>query len=248
MSDTVVPSIDNSSASSSEFYRRSATDIGVDKALAEIIETRLEVSLREQFQRLLDILDSRAYNLILTGNPLRFSDLRTLEERTKYLASWRDSQIASKRRAFQAVKRLICFLFYTIMNDQVANQNWAEIGYPGPKERTPLGHSEDLRIKALQIEGDSNLNCDVCIVGSGAGGSVIAYELSKAGLDVLVVEAGGYEISENFDQGELSMMSKLFDEYGTAATADLSFVLLSGRGAGGGTTVNWMTSIKPPLD
>ncbi|HYB03719.1 MAG TPA: GMC family oxidoreductase, partial [Nitrososphaerales archaeon] len=91
-------------------------------------------------------------------------------------------------------------------------------------------------------------NCDVRIVGSGAGGSVLTYELSKAGLDVLVVEAGGYEISENFDQGELSMMSKLFDEYGTAATADLSLVLLSGRGAGGGTTVNWMTSIKPPLD
>ena len=40
-------------------------------------------------------------------------------------------------------------------------------------------------------------------------------------------------------------MNKLFDEYGTAATKDLSFVLLSGRGAGGGTTVNWMTCIRP---
>ncbi len=246
LSDTIIPSIDDPSLSPSDFYKRSATDIGADKALAEIIETRLEPSLREQFQRLLDILDSRSYNLILTGRPLTFSDLPTLEERTRYLAGWRDSGIGSKRKAFQAVKRLTCFLFYTIIDDKGENQSWPEIGYPGPRERTPVRHPDDLRIEGMQFHGDSKLNCDVCIVGSGAGGSVIAYELSRAGFNVVVLEAGGYETSESFDQGELSMMSKLFDEYGTAATDDLSFVLLSGRGAGGGTTVNWMTSIKPP--
>jgi choline dehydrogenase-like flavoprotein len=43
------------------------------------------------------------------------------------------------------------------------------------------------------------------------------------------------------------MMQKLFQQSGTASTKDLSFVLLAGRGAGGGTTVNWNTCLKPPV-
>ncbi|HKT22604.1 MAG TPA: GMC family oxidoreductase, partial [Nitrososphaerales archaeon] len=49
-----------------------------------------------------------------------------------------------------------------------------------------------------------------------------------------------------FQQNEMRMMQKLFQQSGTAATSDLSFVLLAGRGAGGGTTVNWNTCLKPP--
>ncbi|MDH2899423.1 MAG: GMC family oxidoreductase [archaeon] len=246
VAETIVPSID---ASSDEFYRRSANDLGVGNALAEIIETRLEPPLREQFQRLLNILESPTFNLMLVGKPVRFSDLRALEDRTKYLANWRDSRLGSKRMGFQALKRLACFLFYTLITDNGINPNWNDIGYPGPREKFPLSHPEGARIKPIEVQGDdTKLNCDVCVVGSGAGGSVIAYELSKAGFDVLVVEAGGYETSETFDQSELSMMNRLFDEYGTASTSDLSFVLLSGRAAGGGTTVNWMTCIKPPME
>lgn len=250
--DTVIPSIegDPSTPSSNEFYKRSASDLGVDRALAEIIETKLEPSLQEGFVRLLNVLDSRIYNLFLTGRPIRFSDLGTLDDRTRYLADWRDSRISLKRQGFQALKRLSCFLFYTISNDNGSNPNWPEIGYPGPRERSPLGHPENLKIQTLQAEGTGDLkfSCEVCVVGSGAGGSVIAYELSKMGFSVLVVESGGYETSETFNQSELSMMDRLFDEYGTASTRDLSFVLLSGRGAGGGTTVNWMTSIRPPVE
>jgi choline dehydrogenase-like flavoprotein len=247
VSDTIIPRIQTQKASSSAFYERSATDLGVDKALADIIETKLEPSLREQFRRLLRILDNRAYNLILGGLPVKFSDLN-FEERTKYLAKWRDSGLASKRQAFQALKRLVCFLFYTLTDANGGNPNWAEIGYPGPKEKSPISHPENLKITSIHIENDLTLDCDACIIGSGAGGSVIAHELSKAGFKVVVAESGSYLTSETFDQGELSMMNKLFDEYGTAATKDLSFVLLSGRGAGGGTTVNWMTSIKPPRE
>jgi choline dehydrogenase-like flavoprotein len=253
--DTIVPKVsvtqDFSSAYSDQtkaFYERSATDLGVDMALAEIIETRLEPALREQFQRLLSIVDSRFYNLILTGRPTKFSELKVGAERTRYLASWRDSSLGSKRQAFQALKRLVCFLFYAIADENGSNPNWSEIEYPGPQTRMPLGHPQDLKINPILPEKDQTLECDVCVVGSGAGGSVAAFELSKRGYAVLVVESGPYATADSFDQGELSMMNKLFDEYGTAATRDLSFVLLSGRGAGGGTTVNWMTCIRPPSD
>ncbi|MCL5068440.1 MAG: GMC family oxidoreductase N-terminal domain-containing protein [Thaumarchaeota archaeon] len=250
VSDTIIPSIETKDADVHfrDFLERSATDLQVDRELADIIETKLEESLRLQFHRLLDILDSRRYNFLLTGRPVRFTNLRDLEQRTKYLESWRDSRLGQKRQAFQALKRLVCFLYYTVTSNWIKNPNWDIIGYPGPVEKRGLRHPENLVITPLQVDRESEFECDVCVVGSGAGGSVAAHELSKAGFDVIVVETGGYETSETFDQNELTMMNKLFDEYGTAATRDLSFVLLSGRGAGGGTTVNWMTCIRPPQE
>ncbi|HVB12226.1 MAG TPA: GMC family oxidoreductase N-terminal domain-containing protein [Nitrososphaerales archaeon] len=246
--DTIVPKVNVAHVGSDQtkaFYERSATELGVDKALAEIIETRIEPALRDQFLRLLSIVDSRMYNLILTGRPTKFG-ASTLEERTRYLQSWRDSPLGSKRQAFQALKRLVCFLFYTLTDNKGSNPNWSEIGYPAARIETRLGHPQNLKITPIVPEKDQTLECDVCVVGSGAGGSVAAFELSKRGNNVLVVEVGPYATADSFDQGELTMMNKLFDDYGTAATRDLSFVLLSGRGAGGGTTVNWMTCIKPP--
>ena len=66
-----------------------------------------------------------------------------------------------------------------------------------------LGHPQDLKINPTIPEKDQTLECDVCVVGSGAGGSVAAFELSKRGFAVLVVESGPYATADSFDQGEL---------------------------------------------
>ncbi len=44
---------------------------------------------------------------------------------------------------------------------------------------------------------------DVCIIGSGAGASPIAYELSRAGYGVVVLEKGKYYKNENFNKDEV---------------------------------------------
>ena len=46
---------------------------------------------------------------------------------------------------------------------------------------------------------------DVCIIGSGAGGSPIAYELSHAGYDVVVLEKGKWFKEEDFSKDELAV-------------------------------------------
>ncbi len=46
---------------------------------------------------------------------------------------------------------------------------------------------------------------DVCIIGSGAGGSPIAYELSNAGYNVVVLEKGEYYTEEDFSKDELAV-------------------------------------------
>jgi len=46
---------------------------------------------------------------------------------------------------------------------------------------------------------------DICIVGSGAGASPIAYELSNAGFNVVVLEKGKYYKEEDFSKDELAV-------------------------------------------
>jgi len=46
---------------------------------------------------------------------------------------------------------------------------------------------------------------DVCIIGSGAGGSPIAYELANAGFSVVVLEKGKNYIEEDFSKDELAV-------------------------------------------
>ncbi|HET9496449.1 MAG TPA: GMC family oxidoreductase [Chloroflexia bacterium] len=83
------------------------------------------------------------------------------------------------------------------------------------------------------------LDCDVVVVGSGAGGGVVAAELGEAGLDVIVLEEGGYHRSEEFTAEATAMARMLYRDGGgqvTIGTPSISYA--EGRCVGGSTTVN----------
>ena len=62
--------------------------------------------------------------------------------------------------------------------------------YPGVNIETAL-HFEHLKIMALNPRSPQKLDTyDVCIVGSGAGGGMVAKMLTEAGADVVMLEAG----------------------------------------------------------
>ena len=79
---------------------------------------------------------------------------------------------------------------------------------------------------------------DVCIIGSGAGGSAAAWALSKKGLKVALIEAGNYRTSESFTQREDEMIPELFYDCGGRRTSDRSLRILHGKGVGGSTVHN----------
>ncbi len=93
---------------------------------------------------------------------------------------------------------------------------------------------------------DLVLRPDVCIVGSGPGGAMVASRLARAGAKVLVLEEGGYHTKEEFDMQEATAYPRLYQDRGNRATADLSVQVLQGRAVGGGTVVNWTTSYRTP--
>jgi choline dehydrogenase-like flavoprotein len=110
-----------------------------------------------------------------------------------------------------------------------------------------------VRASAGVIDGsaaaaDLELSADVVIVGSGAGGAVVASVLAAAGLSVLLVEEGGYYTHEDFDMREAHTVPKLYQESMQRTTADLAIAVLQGRAVGGTTVVNWTTSFRTPED
>ena len=70
--------------------------------------------------------------------------------------------------------------------------------------------------------------CDICVIGSGAGGAVAAAELASSGLDVVLLEQGGYHTRADFDQREDHMFPLLFENAGLQTTADGSIQVLQG--------------------
>jgi hypothetical protein len=101
-----------------------------------------------------------------------------------------------------------------------------------------LRHGEALR-------GEQRVRCDVCIVGSGAGGAVAAARLAASGLDVVVLEEGPFVPPAEMNEDEAEMTARLYADGGARATVDLAFTLLQGRNVGGGGTVNWMIMLRP---
>ncbi|NRA01060.1 MAG: GMC family oxidoreductase [Myxococcales bacterium] len=87
---------------------------------------------------------------------------------------------------------------------------------------------------------------DVCVIGSGAGGAVVAAELAQAGLAVSLLEQGGNHRSADFDQREDHMFPMLFEDAGLRSTRDGAIQILQGRGVGGSTVNNLGTCVRAP--
>ena len=98
-----------------------------------------------------------------------------------------------------------------------------------------------------EVTRDVSLDCDVVIVGSGAGGATMAAELAEAGVDVVVIEEGGYHPTESFTAGSMRALRTLYrDGGGGMAVGRPSVVFAEGRCVGGSTVVNGGMSWRTP--
>jgi len=209
---------------------------------------KLQEAIREQplgaqaeFGQLLDLLEKPLLGLTWFG-PLK--PFRKLDpaQREQLLQSWAASNVPPLRKGFQALRKLCSLLYYGGSTAGVPAA-WGRLGYPGPDER-PVDTPKP--IKTLRPTQDIDYECDVLIIGSGAGGGVVAGELAQAGHDVLVLEKGPYCHGCDFTQREADMMGKLYDAKGTLSTQDGGIGILAGSCLGGGTTVNWAGAFRTP--
>ncbi|MBI3557083.1 MAG: GMC family oxidoreductase [Deltaproteobacteria bacterium] len=100
-----------------------------------------------------------------------------------------------------------------------------------------------------QLIANRVFDADVCIIGSGAGGSAAAYALAQAGRRVIVVERGSFLTPKDFDQREENMFPKLFYDAGGRTTRNRAIRVLHGHGVGGSTlhNINLCKRIPDPV-
>jgi choline dehydrogenase-like flavoprotein len=89
--------------------------------------------------------------------------------------------------------------------------------------------------------------CDVAIVGSGAGGAVTAAILAEAGLEVVVLEAGRHMDRRTYPDEPLAALTELYRDGGlTIAEGRPAIPTPVGRAVGGTTVINSGTCFRAP--
>jgi choline dehydrogenase-like flavoprotein len=97
-----------------------------------------------------------------------------------------------------------------------------------------------------QAQGEGE-ECEVAIVGSGAGGAVAAALLAEAGIDVLVLEAGDHYNRDNYPAGRLEAIADLYREAGlTIAEGSPPIPVPVAKVVGGTTVINSGTCFRAP--
>ncbi len=91
---------------------------------------------------------------------------------------------------------------------------------------------------ASTFPGETTLHADLCVVGSGAGGSMAAMVAAEAGLKVVLLEAGELVLPETMNQREEQMLPRLLWESGGLTTDDRAVRIHQGRAVGGSTVHN----------
>jgi long-chain-alcohol oxidase len=206
-----------------------AVRLGVPDAFLETFVSVLSGSERRRLRALLAALAASGFTR------------RGPSGRERALLTWCDSRLALRRAGFQALRKGLLTIAYTLPGTPA----WERIGYPGPLGRQ---RTTEPRLAPLRIARDTTIDCDVCVVGSGAGGGVAAAVLAEAGLDVVVLEAGGHYEEADFDGAELRGLRRLYHGRGTTATDDHGIGILAGACLGGGTVVNYTASFRTPDD
>ena len=93
---------------------------------------------------------------------------------------------------------------------------------------------------------NQDVSCDVCIIGSGAGGGMLGAQLAQQGLDVVMLEAGSNRYAKHFTMNEADAFAHLYQEGGLRSTEDVGIAIMQGDTLGGSTTINWTTCFRTP--
>ncbi len=234
--DTWVPSLDPPGGEDDPtgFWARSASDFGVPAAVElSLLEAGLP---EEQVEGTRGMLDALAANGMVAA--------ATQDQREAVLEAFAaDPEAAAGLDALRG----ICLMVHYALPDlgTGTNPSWPGMGYPGPQALPKPAAEVERPIAPIVPEGERlRLEADAVVVGSGAGGGVIAGELSERGMHVCVLEMGGYHDESEFPGLELWGYRNLFLNQGPFATAEGQVSIQAGSSLGGGTVLNWTNCLR----
>jgi acyl-CoA reductase-like NAD-dependent aldehyde dehydrogenase len=235
-SDTIVPSLapPDGGVDPHGFWAPAASHLAVPEALeAALIQS---AAPEEQLLGLRSLFDSLAASGV--------DPLAPQEQREALVHAVADSG-PEALAAVTALRNLVLSLYYALPDPATGrNANWDALGYPGP-QRVPPDEPRTLRVRRPAAgEAELTIEAEVCVVGSGAGGGVVAGALAERGKRVCVLEAGGYFNEADFNRLEAWGYQNLYLRGGPMLTAEGQVSIQAGSAVGGGTLINWQNCLR----
>ncbi len=97
------------------------------------------------------------------------------------------------------------------------------------------------------LEPVTDLDADVVVVGTGAGGAVVAAELAEQGLGVAIIEAGQLYARAAFSGSPQARLQRFYDDAGMRFSVGNTVISIpTGRMVGGSTAINSGTCFRTP--
>lgn len=108
-----------------------------------------------------------------------------------------------------------------------------------------------MKVESPPDRGDLDLECDVVVVGSGAGGAVVAAQCAEAGQDVVILEEGRHHPPEEYGRNRPSeSLRRIFRDGGTGFAWGIGnspmINVTMGRGVGGSSVVTGGVCFRIP--
>lgn len=207
--------------------------------LQRVFALHMPQSQRKELCMLLNVLDTRAGSLALTGYMTPISN-QPAHIREAIIQSWASARLGPLRQLARSL---------TIL----AKQSWVKTSVPLRRvigvPRIPVGMrpGKGYNYEFIQIPpGDKpeEIETDVVIVGSGCGAGVCAKNLAEAGHRVLVAEKAYSWTPDHFPMSEENGWNHLFMHGAFISSDDSSVSVVAGQSWGGGGTVNWSASLQ----
>ncbi|KAJ4288425.1 hypothetical protein N0V90_011660 [Kalmusia sp. IMI 367209] len=207
--------------------------------LRRVVALVLPQSNRKELAMVLNILNTRAGSMVLTGKMTPLGD-QPIHVRESILQAWATARLPLLRQLHRSLTTL-------------SKQTWIKttetlprfLGFPRVPVGMVPGNGFDYEFVQFPA-GDKPefIETDVVIIGSGCGGAVSAKNLSEAGNRVIVVEKAYHWTPDHYPMREQYGWNNLFMCGGGIQSDDSTMAVVAGQTFGGGGTVNWSASLQ----
>ncbi|MBV8980134.1 MAG: GMC family oxidoreductase [Acidimicrobiia bacterium] len=183
------------------------------------------------------VLHALEHEARLTNGGRPFSAL-TPDEAERHLVRLADGGVAPRALALAATMPLKMAYFD---DEDVYRELRSPFGF------TTSDEPARWRQQITTLDADEEIECDVVVIGTGAGGAVMAKELAERGHAVLMVEEGEYYNRASFTGRAIDNLRRFYrDSAATGSVGNCVIPIPMGRLVGGSTAINTGTCWRTP--